>query len=67
MRPLGRELAPYFLEDFNQEGTICLPAAGGIGNVYQYLQRLEKEQGINFQPSSLLKEMAEGRKTFYKI
>ena len=41
--------------------------AWGIGNVYQSLVKLEKEQGIRFKPCSLLKEMTDQSKNFYKI
>ena len=63
------DLAMIFGTGFPQYrgGVLRYADAWGIGNVYQYLQRLEKEHGVRFKPSSLLKEMAEGRKTFYKI
>jgi hypothetical protein len=35
--------------------------------VYQYLTKLEKEQGVRLKPCSLLKEMADKGKTFYKV
>jgi 3-hydroxyacyl-CoA dehydrogenase len=38
----------------------------GIGNVYQHLLKLEKELGVRLRPCSLLKEMADRSKTFYK-
>jgi len=40
--------------------------AWGIGNVVRHLVKLEKEQGVRLKPCSLLKEMAEQGKTFYK-
>jgi 3-hydroxyacyl-CoA dehydrogenase len=37
----------------------------GIRNVYELLLKLEKEHGVRFKPSLLLKEMAESGRTFY--
>jgi 3-hydroxyacyl-CoA dehydrogenase len=38
----------------------------GLDKVYQTLVELEKQYGLRFKPSDLVKEMAETGKTFYK-
>ena len=54
-------------EEINAKGGILRYAdAWGIRNVYEHLLKLEQEHGVRFKPASLLKEMAESGRTFYK-
>jgi 3-hydroxyacyl-CoA dehydrogenase/enoyl-CoA hydratase/carnithine racemase len=67
-RPQDMDLAVIYGLGFPPyRGGICRYAdAWGIRNVYEHLLKLEKEQGVRFKPSALLKEMAESGRTFYK-
>jgi 3-hydroxyacyl-CoA dehydrogenase len=38
----------------------------GLKNVYEKLLALEKEYGLRFAPTSLIKDMAESGKPFYQ-
>jgi 3-hydroxyacyl-CoA dehydrogenase len=38
----------------------------GVKNVYEKLLTLEQHYGQRFKPAKLLKDMAEGSKTFYQ-
>lgn len=47
-------------------GILRYADAWGIRNVYEHLLKLEQAYGVRFKPASLLKEMAESGRTFYK-
>ena len=47
-------------------GILRYADAWGIRRVHEYLENLEAEHGIRFQPGTLLREMAESGETFYK-
>jgi 3-hydroxyacyl-CoA dehydrogenase/enoyl-CoA hydratase/carnithine racemase len=66
-RPQDMDLAMIYGTGFPPyRGGILRYADGwGIRNVYDHLLKLEKEHGVRFKPSSLLKEMAESGRTFY--
>jgi 3-hydroxyacyl-CoA dehydrogenase/enoyl-CoA hydratase/carnithine racemase len=68
-RPQDMDLAMIYGTGFPpyRGGILRYADAWGIGNVYQSLVKLEKEQGIRFKPCSLLKEMTDQSKNFYKI
>ena len=68
-RPQDMDLAMIYGTGFPpyRGGILRYADAWGIGNVYQQLLKLEKEQGVRFKSCSLLKEMADHGKTFYKI
>jgi 3-hydroxyacyl-CoA dehydrogenase len=68
-RPRDMDLAVVYGTGFPpyRGGILRYADAWGLGNVYQYLVKLEKEYGVRFKPCSLLQEMAERGKTFYKI
>jgi len=68
-RPQDMDLAMIYGTGFPpyRGGILRYADAWGVGNVYQHLLKLEKEHGVRFKPSSLLKEMAEQGKTFYKV
>ncbi len=68
-RPQDMDLAMIYGTGFPpyRGGILRYADAWGIGNVYQHLLKLEKEHGVRFKPCSLLKEMAEQGKTFYKM
>jgi 3-hydroxyacyl-CoA dehydrogenase len=68
-RPQDMDLAMIYGTGFPpyRGGILRYADAWGIENVYQYLLKLEKEQGIRFKPCSLLKEMADKGEMFYKI
>ncbi len=67
-RPQDMDLAMIYGTGFPpyRGGILRYADAWGVGNVYQHLLKLEKEHGVRFKPSNLLKEMAEQGKTFYK-
>jgi 3-hydroxyacyl-CoA dehydrogenase len=68
-RPQDMDLAMIYGTGFPpyRGGILRYADAWGIGNVYQHLLKLEKEYGVRFKPSNLLKKMAEQGKTFYKM
>jgi len=68
-RPQDMDLAMIYGTGFPpyRGGILRFADVWGIGNVYQYLSKLEKEQGVRLKPCSLLKEMADKGKTFYKV
>jgi 3-hydroxyacyl-CoA dehydrogenase/enoyl-CoA hydratase/carnithine racemase len=67
-RPQDMDLAMIYGTGFPpyRGGILRYADTWGIGNVYQYLLKLEKEHGVRLKPCSLLKEMAEKGQTFYK-
>jgi len=67
-RPQDMDLAMIYGTGFPpyRGGILRYADAWGIGNVYQHLLKLEKELGVRLRPCSLLKEMADKSKTFYK-
>jgi 3-hydroxyacyl-CoA dehydrogenase/enoyl-CoA hydratase/carnithine racemase len=68
-RPQDMDLAMIYGTGFPpyRGGILRYADAWGVSNVYQHLLKLEKEHGVRFKPCSLLKEMADQGKTFYKI
>jgi 3-hydroxyacyl-CoA dehydrogenase len=68
-RPQDMDLAMIYGTGFPpyRGGILRYADLWGIGNVYQYLVKLEKEHGVRLKPCNLLKEMAEQGKTFYKV
>ena len=68
-RPQDMDLAMIYGTGFPpyRGGILRYADALGIGNIYQYLLKLEKEHGVRLKPCSLLKEMAEQKKTFYQV
>ncbi len=66
-RPQDMDLAVIYGLGFPPyRGGILRYADGwGLREVYEHLLKLEKEHGVRFKPSSLLKEMAESGRTFY--
>ncbi len=68
-RPQDMDLAMIYGTGFPpyRGGILRYADAWGVGNVYQHLLKLEKELGVRLKPSSLLKEMADKGKTFYKV
>ena len=68
-RPQDMDLAMIYGTGFPpyRGGILRYADAWGVGNVYQYLLKLEKELGARLKPCSLLKEMADKGKTFYKV
>ena len=67
-RPQDMDLAMIYGTGFPpyRGGILRYADAWGMGNVYQHLVNLEKEYGVRFKPCSLLQEMAERGKTFYR-
>jgi 3-hydroxyacyl-CoA dehydrogenase len=67
-RPQDMDLAMIYGTGFPpyRGGILRYADAWGMGNVYQHLVNLEKEYGVRFKPCSLLQEMAEWGKTFYR-
>jgi 3-hydroxyacyl-CoA dehydrogenase/enoyl-CoA hydratase/carnithine racemase len=68
-RPQDMDLAMIYGAGFPpyRGGILRYADAWGVGNVYQHLVKLEKEHGVRFKPCSLLKEMSDQGKTFYKV
>ena len=68
-RPQDMDLAMIYGTGFPpyRGGILRYADAWGIGNVVRKLGKLEKEQGLRLKPCSLLQEMAEQGKTFYKL
>ncbi len=67
-RPQDMDLAIIYGLGFPpyRGGILRYADAWGIRNVYEHLLKLEQEQGVRLKPASLLKEMAESGRTFYK-
>jgi 3-hydroxyacyl-CoA dehydrogenase len=67
-RPQDMDLAIIYGLGFPpyRGGILRYADAWGIRNVYEHLLKLEKEHGIRLKPASLLKEMAESGRTFYR-
>ena len=67
-RPQDMDLAMIYGTGFPpyRGGILRYADKWGAKNVYEKLQALEKQYGLRFRPAKLLKEMAEGRKTFYQ-
>lgn len=67
-RPQDMDLAMIYGTGFPpyRGGILRYADAWGIGNVYQHLLKLEKELGVRLKPCSLVKQMADQKKTFYK-
>jgi len=66
-RPQDMDLAVIYGLGFPpyRGGILRYADAWGIRNVYEHLSKLEQEYGVRFKPASLLKEMADSRRTFY--
>ncbi len=66
-RPQDMDLAIIYGLGFPpyRGGILRYADTWGIRNVYEYLLKLEQEQGVRLKPASLLKEMAESGRTFY--
>lgn len=66
-RPQDMDLAVIYGLGFPpyRGGILRYADAWGLRHVYEHLLKLEQGHGVRFKPSSLLKEMAEGEKTFY--
>ncbi len=67
-RPWDMDLAMIYGTGFPpyRGGILRYADHWGVKNVYEKLLALEKQYGLRFQPAKLLKEMAEGNKTFYQ-
>jgi 3-hydroxyacyl-CoA dehydrogenase/enoyl-CoA hydratase/carnithine racemase len=67
-RPQDMDLAMIYGTGFPpyRGGILRCADAWGLGNVYRYLLKMERERGIRFKPASLLKEMAESGRAFYE-
>ena len=67
-RPEEMDLAMIYGTGFPQYrgGILRYADVWGIRNVYEYLLKLEQKQGVRFNPPSLLREMAESGRTFYR-
>jgi 3-hydroxyacyl-CoA dehydrogenase/enoyl-CoA hydratase/carnithine racemase len=67
-RPQDMDLAIIYGLGFPpyRGGILRYADAWGIRNVYEHLLRLEQGHGVRFKPASLLKEMADSGRTFYK-
>jgi 3-hydroxyacyl-CoA dehydrogenase/enoyl-CoA hydratase/carnithine racemase len=67
-RPQDMDLAIIYGLGFPpyRGGILRYADSWGIRNVYEHLLKLEHEHGVRFKPASLLKEMAESGRTFYK-
>ena len=67
-RPQDMDLAMIYGTGFPpyRGGILRYADAWGIRNVYTHLLKLEQDHGARFKPASLLKEMAESGRTFYR-
>jgi len=67
-RPQDMDLAVVYGLGFPpyRGGILRYADAWGVGNIHQYLLKLEQEHGARFRPASLLKEMARSGRTFYE-
>jgi hypothetical protein len=67
-RPGDMDLAMIYGTGFPpyRGGILRYADQWGVKNVCEKLLALEKQYGFRFQPAKLLKEMAEGNKTFYQ-
>ncbi|MCX8117073.1 MAG: 3-hydroxyacyl-CoA dehydrogenase NAD-binding domain-containing protein [Desulfobacterota bacterium] len=67
-RPQDMDLAMVYGTGFPpyRGGILRYADSWGIRNVYEHLLKLEREHGVRFKPSALLKEMAEAGRTFYE-
>jgi 3-hydroxyacyl-CoA dehydrogenase/enoyl-CoA hydratase/carnithine racemase len=67
-RPQDMDLAMIYGTGFPpyRGGILRYADAWGIRNVYEHLLKMEKEHGVRFKPASLLKEMADSGRTFYR-
>ena len=67
-RPQDMDLAIIYGLGFPpyRGGILRYADAWGIRNVYEHLLKLEQQHGVRLKPTSLLKEMAESGRTFYK-
>jgi 3-hydroxyacyl-CoA dehydrogenase/enoyl-CoA hydratase/carnithine racemase len=67
-RPQDMDLAIIYGLGFPpyRGGILRYADSWGIRNVYEHLLKLEQGHGVRFKPASLLKEMAESGRTFYK-
>jgi 3-hydroxyacyl-CoA dehydrogenase/1,4-dihydroxy-2-naphthoyl-CoA synthase len=68
-RPQDMDLAMIYGTGFPpyRGGILRYADKWGIRNVYEKLVEMEREYGIHFRPSGLLKEMAEKGRTFYNM
>jgi 3-hydroxyacyl-CoA dehydrogenase/enoyl-CoA hydratase/carnithine racemase len=66
-RPQDMDLAMIYGTGFPPYlgGILRCADVWGLGNVYRYLLKMEREHGVRFKPASLLKEMAESGRAFY--
>jgi len=66
-RPQDMDLAMLYGTGFPafRGGILKYADKWGVSNVYDKLIKLEKEFGVLFKPSKLIKQMAETEKTFY--
>jgi 3-hydroxyacyl-CoA dehydrogenase len=67
-RPGDMDLAMIYGTGFPpyRGGILRYADKWGVKNVYEKLLALEKQYGLRFRPARLLKEMAEGNRTFYQ-
>lgn len=67
-RPQDMDLAVVYGLGFPpyRGGILRYADAWGVGNIHQYLLKLEQEHGARFRSASLLKEMARSGRTFYE-
>jgi len=67
-RPQDMDLAMIYGTGFPpyRGGILRYADKWGLKNVYDELLRLEKQYGIRFKPSEMIKKMAESEKTFYQ-
>ena len=67
-RPQDMDLAMVYGTGFPpyRGGILRYADAWSIRNVYDHLLKLEQAYGVRFKPASLLKEMAEAGRTFYR-
>jgi len=67
-RPQDMDLAVIYGLGFPpyRGGILRYADTWGIRNVYEHLLKLEKEHDVRLKPASLLKEMADSGRTFYR-